>query len=65
LLLGIPVGLALGLVGGGGSMLTVAILIGVIGSSSPEDQFVGVNVLPNAPFEQTAQTRRHLLLWIS
>ena len=31
LLLGIPVGLALGLVGGGGSILTVPILIGVIG----------------------------------
>lgn len=31
LLLGIPVGLTLGLVGGGGSILTVPILIGVIG----------------------------------
>ncbi len=31
LLLGIPVGLALGLVGGGGSILTVPILIGVMG----------------------------------
>ena len=31
LLLGVPVGLALGLVGGGGSILTVPILIGVIG----------------------------------
>ncbi len=32
-LLGVPVGLALGLVGGGGSILTVPILIGVLGVS--------------------------------
>lgn len=32
-LLGIPVGLALGLVGGGGSILTVPILVGVLGVS--------------------------------
>ena len=32
-LLGVPVGLALGLVGGGGSILTVPILVGVLGMS--------------------------------
>lgn len=32
-LLGVPVGLALGLVGGGGSILTVLILVGVLGMS--------------------------------
>lgn len=33
ILLGVPVGLALGLVGGGGSILTVPILVGVLGVS--------------------------------
>ena len=32
-LLGVPVGLALGLVGGGGSILTVPILVGILGMS--------------------------------